>query len=404
MTYDLLSPEVREDPYPLFAALRQEAAICPLAPFGFWGVSRYEDVRFILDNPQLFAPRAGAPYLTTSGAEGGARTRYLESSLLVPEAAPGSAARAVLDGALTPEALAPFRTALLRVANALVDRVLEREGMDLASDFLMPLPVWCMSALLDIGPARRSEFVRASLEVQSDGAPVDPLSDARMGRIQKHINNLTGFLSALAEQRQESPGDDLLSRLLAAEVDGQRLSPREAAEAVLHLVITGDELIANLVGNVLMVMASVPGVYARLRESPDLIPAMVEETLRYSSPQLGLLRVVVEDTVVGTTFLPAGASVLALVASAHRDPAHFPDPDRFDLSRNPADHLAFGAPEQPSLVSGLARVEAQIAVEVLLERLPDLARGEEPTVWCGSLLNRGPRWVSMRFADPVSEG
>lgn len=393
-SFDLLSTQVREDPHPLFAELRASAPVSTAAPYGLWAVSRYDDVRFVLENPSWFAVRSNTAPL--------GEPEPFEASLLVAEPPMRSKVRSLVRKALSPELLEQHERKVRASAQALVDRVLERDNLDLIGLLALPLPAASMADLLGVPPARRAAFMRWAADALSAGPELSGAE--RMARLRASMDGFVGFLAELLALRRAEPGEDLLSALATVEEGGTRLTDAEILAAALHLLLAGNEVVADLIGNILLVLVRNPEVYSAVREDPARVPQLVEETLRWDSPVLGQLRVTTQSVSLGDHTIPSGATVLTLLASANRDASHFDDPDRFDLDRDTADHLAFGQAGHEALWAPRARLEARVALEVLFERLPEFGPGEGEVEWCRALLFRGPRRVPVAYADDLEPG
>jgi cytochrome P450 len=204
------------------------------------------------------------------------------------------------------------------------------------------------------------------------------------------------YLAEVLAQRRREPCDDLLSALLAAEIDGQRLSDPELIGFAFLLLVAGNETTTNLLGNGLLALLAHPEELARVRRDPRRIPALVEEVLRYDGPIQFLFRQATQDVELSGVTIPAGALVLPLLGSANRDEAQFADADRFDVSRNSQGHLAFGLGIHFCLGASLARLEARIALEELLSRFDGFELLEPRVQYVDSYLVRGPKRLSVR--------
>lgn len=393
-SFDLLSSQVRENPYPLFAELRANSPVSTAAPYGLWALSRYEDVLAALDNAPAFGMRPNnAPPLGDP--------EPFEASLLVAEPPARSKVRALVRKALSPELLERHERRVRASAHALVDRVLERDNLDLIGLLALPLPAASMADLLSIPPARRAAFMRWATDALSPGPEVSGAE--RMTRLRGSMDAFVGYLAELLTQRRAEPGDDLLSALCQVEEGGTKLTDPEILASALHLLLAGNEVTADLIGNTLLSLLQHPEVYRAVRADPARIPVLIEETLRHNSPVLGQLRVANQSVTLGGTTIPSGSVVLMLLASANRDSGHFADPDRFDLERDTSEHLALGQPGHLALWAPRARLEARVAIEVLFERLPDFGPGDGEIQWCSALLFRGPRVVPVAYADDADE-
>jgi pimeloyl-[acyl-carrier protein] synthase len=194
---------------------------------------------------------------------------------------------------------------------------------------------------------------------------------------------------ALAAERRRRPGDDLLSGLVEAEEAGDRLSEQELLATCVLLYVAGHETTVNLIGNGVLALLRHRAEWRRLRDDPALLPGAIEELLRYDGPVQRTGRIAQEPVEIGGVDIAAGTLVLGLLGAANRDPAHFPDPDRLDVTREEPRHLAFGVGIHYCLGAPLARLEAHVAIQTLLRRCPDLALAPEPPAWRPSSALRG---------------
>ena len=393
-SFDLLSTQVRDNPHALFADLRRAAPLASVAPFGMWAVSRYDDVRRVLSSPFAFRPRpAASPALSDP--------EPFEATLLVDEPLAGSAVANLARKAMGPELLERHERKVRAAAHALVDRVLERDNLDLVSLVALPLPAASMADLIGVAPARRAAFMRWASDAISPGPGVPGAE--RMRKLRSSLDGFMGYLSELLGARRAEPGEDLLSALTLVEQDGIKLSDGDILGVVLHVLLAGNEATADLIGNALLSLVRHRDAYDAVRADPGRIPELIEETLRHESPVVGQLRVTHGPVPMGDSTIPGGALVLALSSSANRDPAHFKDPDAFDLERDNTDCLTLGGVGQEALWAPRARLEARVALEVLFDRLPDFGAAPGEVQWCSSLLFRGPRVLPILYTDEGEE-
>lgn len=393
-SFDLLSPQVRDNPYAIFADLRRAAPLVSATPFGMWAVSRYDDVRRVLENPLAFRPRPAASQPFSD-------PEPFEATLLVDEPPAGSAVASLARKAMGPELLERHERKVRAAAHALVDRVLERDNLDLVSLLALPLPAASMADLIGVAPARRAAFMRWAADAISPGPGV--AGGERMRKLRGSLDGFMGYLTELLAARRAEPGEDLLSALTLVEEDGLKLSDSDVLSVVLHVLLAGDEATADLIGNCLLTLVQNRDVYDAVRSDPSRVPALIEETLRFNSPVLGQLRVTHGPASLGGSTIPGGAMVLALCGSANRDAAHFQSPDSFDLDRDNAECLTLGVGGQEALWAPRARLEARVALEVLFDRLPDFGPGEGEVQWCSALLFRGPRVLPIAYTDEGEE-
>jgi cytochrome P450 len=204
-------------------------------------------------------------------------------------------------------------------------------------------------------------------------------------------------LEDIIAQRRKAPRDDLMSRLIQAEEDQQVLSASEVIALVILLLVAGNETTTNLIGNTALALLEHPIELATVRADRALVPQLIEEVLRYDSPVQGVLRVAVQDVELSGTTIPAGSLVFYLNGSANRDERKYADPDRFDVLRNPRDHLAFGYGIHYCLGAQLARLEAKVAVGALLFESPAFSRTTAAFTRIDALPVRGPKTLPLRF-------
>jgi hypothetical protein len=282
--------------------------------------------------------------------------------------------RRLLAAAFTPRALAALQPRVERIVASLLDAAEPRGRMDLIQDFAFALPVEVIGDMLGVPKPDRPPLRGYSLAILGALEPA-PTKD-QLDRGNAAVSQFSAYLDDLIAERTRRPSDDdadILGRLIAGEVDGERLSHDELVQNCIFLLNAGHETTTNLIGNGIAALLRFPGELARLRAEPALIRPAVEEFLRYeSSNQLGNRRVA-EAAEVGGVALPAGTLITLCIGAANRDPAEFPEPDRLDIAREPNRHLAFAGGPHICLGNSLARMEASVAISRLLQRFPRLA-------------------------------
>lgn len=236
--------------------------------------------------------------------------------------------------------------------------------MDVVDDLAYPLPITVIAELLGVPAEDRDLFRRWSNAIVSTPAVVGLDPETEMGE----------YFLRMIKQRREEPKDDLISALLAAQIDDEHLSVTEVLGFCFLLLVAGNETTTNLIGNALLCLDSYPEVWKQLRAEPALASAAVEEVLRYLSPVQSMFRLTTSETTIGDQVIPAHKMVLAWIASANRDEQQFPDAGTFDIRRTPNRHIAFGHGIHFCLGAPLARLETKIALEALLERFSEIQR------------------------------
>jgi cytochrome P450 len=276
--------------------------------------------------------------------------------------------------AFTPHVIEGMRDHIQAVVDGFLDRAQEQGRMDLIADLAFPLPATIIAELLGVPPADRDRLKQWSdafiLIISSDPHAIPVAVFERAARA---ADELTAYFRAIVDQRRAAPRHDLLTMLeQAQEADGSRLSDDELFATANILMVAGHETTTNLIGNGTLALLRHPDQLQKLRDDPSLLPSAVEELLRYDSPVQAVYRVAAEDLELAGRQVRKGQVVHLVLGAANRDPAHFPDPDRLDVTRSPGRHLAFGQGPHFCLGSPLARLEAGIALRSLLDRFPDL--------------------------------
>ena len=344
------------DPYPWYRYMRETHPVYYHEQLNLWYVYRHADVVGILADVDTFS---------SAGAQEGT---YLDSSFLRMDPPRHGRYRALVSQAFTPRSVALLEPRITAIVNELLDAVARTGQMDIITDLGLPLPGTVIMELFGVPLESREYFRQLSKEfldeVDKNPAATEIVTEQK----------LVEFLRPLIEARRANPTDDLISRLVHAEVDGETLSTRDIQASCILLLIAGYETTTRLIGNALFCFTQHPAVMAELREDPDLLPGALEEVLRYRPSVCGVLRVTTKDALVGATSIKAGQPIIVQISSANRDETAFPDPDRFDIRRKPNRHFGFGQGIHFCLGAPLARLESKIAVSALLQRFPDLQR------------------------------
>lgn len=275
--------------------------------------------------------------------------------------------RSLVSQAFTPRMVAHMEARITEITNGLLDQVVTQGKMDAIRDLAYPLPVMVIAELLGIPTELREDFKRWSDALVAGDE--ETTEEERQARFQE-IGGMFGYFSQVLEERRAHPQNDLVSALLAAEVDGEHLNAQELLGFCGLLLVAGNETTTNLIGNLLLCLDENPGTMERLRANRALVPGAIEEALRYYSPIKSVRRFTSTETTIGDQHLEAGQLIIPWISAANRDEAQFPDADRFDIEREPNRHLGFGRGIHFCLGAPLARLGAKIALGVMLERLP----------------------------------
>jgi cytochrome P450 len=358
----------------------------------FFAVSRHADVTQVLRHPEIFSSRAmGGPGARPPGGE----AAPTDGSLIGLDPPEHTDHRAIVNRGFTPRRIAEIEPRIRKLAEELAAGFEARGECDLVEAFSNPLPVAVIAELLGLDPARRDDFKRWStaLIIGSTQGGAGPRFEL--------FREFRQYMAGVAEERRRDPGEDLISLLVHAQEEEGVLEPEQVVGFASLLLAAGSETTSNLIGNALLALHEDPEQAALLREDPGRIPQLLEEALRYDSPVQMLMRISDCATELAGVSIPQGAMVFVLLGAANRDGAVFDEPDRFDIERNAAGHLAFGLGNHFCLGASLARLEARIALETLLERCPDwriTAPGRIERH--GSFLVRGPVQLPIAFTPP----
>lgn len=381
----LLAPEVRQNPYPLYAALRREAPVHWDPGLGRWVVSRYADVAVLLRDPRLSSERgaalnAGLPPAVQE--ELAPTVRQRANTMLFSDPPKHTRLRRLVNKAFTPRIVEALRASIQAQVDALLDAAAAKGELEVIHDFAYPLPATVIAGMLGAPPEDRDQFKAWSDDI---ALALTPESAAVALRAQQSGLAMGQYMSRIVADRRVNPRNDLISALLAAEEQGDALSEEELYAMCALLLIAGHETTTNLIANGLLALLRWPDELARLRAEPELLKPAVEELLRYDSPIQGISRVLLEDVELHGERMRAGAPVVLLTGAANRDPDQFADPDRLDVGRTDNRHLAFGGGIHYCLGAPLARLEGQIAFATLLRRFPVLRLASDELTYKRSL-------------------
>ncbi len=366
MELNPFAPENRENPYPMYRLMRDHHPAHYNERLGSWSLTRFADVSGALQDPGLYSSAQGI-----GGEMGGASGEMAATmqSLIMTDPPRHTRLRSLVNRAFTPRRISALEGRIREIATQLIDEIVDRASCDLVADLTGPLPTITIAELLGV-PAEDHKMFKEKSNALLNRAPdeqrrMDPQMFAP-------IVELTQYLNHVYELRREEPRDDLMSALLEAEIEGERLSPQELMGFALLLLIAGNETTTNLISNGLVLLHEHPEQRALLMRDPSRIPAAIEEFLRFESPIPGIGRALTDDVRLHGEDLRKGQRVMLYFGAANRDERHFEDPDRFDVTRKPVQHLAFGFGTHFCLGASLARIEARIAFEELFARLPEL--------------------------------
>jgi len=368
-------PEFVDDPYPWYAALREHDPVHAMQGGGVF-LSRYDDALAVYREPRAssdkkieFKPKFGDSPLY----------EHHTTSLVFSDPPLHTRVRRLIMGALNQRAIARMEGEALRLVDSLLERMAEKRELDFIEDFAAEIPVEVIGNLLAVPRAERGPLRAWSLAILSGLEPAPGKEILERGN--RAVTDFIAYLRTLVAARRKNPGDydtDVLTRLIQGEKDGERLSEAELHHNCIFLLNAGHETTTNLIGNGMWLLLSHPQELARLRADPALIPSAVEEMLRCEGPiQLNNRRLTAPMELGGKT-LPEGTSITIGIGAVNRDPAQFPDAERFDVARKPNRHVAFGQGDHACAGMNVARMEGRIAFSRLLGRFPKIELASRP--------------------------
>ena len=394
--FDPFDPNWSKDPFPLYAALRERAPI-HRNQLGFWVVARHEDCLAVLrdrrsssDSLNVAAERMPEGFRTPVAEDDPVAAAMLEMRpFLFRDPPDHTRLRGLVSKAFTPKVVEALRARTQEVVDELLDAAFQADHVDLLEEFAYPLPVRIICDLLGV-PVEDQDRFKVWSNALARGLDPDFLltGDVIAARNQAVLQFSQYFFELLAD-RKRSPGDDLLSGLAEAEDGGTVLSETELLSTCILLLVAGHETTVNLISGGTLALLRHPDQFERFRTDPEVTRSGVEEMLRYVSPVQLTGRSMLEDCEFGGVAFEAGDFAMLLIASGNHDPDQFEDPERFDVTRTPNNHLGFGFGIHHCLGAPLARMETQVALTSLVRRAPHLALTTEDVTYKSNVVLRG---------------
>lgn len=377
--FQTLVTELRRNPYPIYRVLRHTFPLMHVPGQRLWLTSTYDDTKRVLSDYANFS----SDFVGTLHPEVPREAR--SASLITSDPPEHTKLRGLVTRAFTPRAVARLEPRIAQLTHELLDRLTPTGYIDLIQDVAFPLPVIVIAEMLGIPSEDRAQFKRWSdaIVVSADRAVFTPnamgrpegVAQAASGGMPPWLMGDMGvYFREIIARRRADPGDDLISGLIAAEVEGEHLSDRDVLSFCWLLLVAGNVTTTNLIGNAIVTLLDYPDQLACLQANPELMPRTIEEVLRYRSPVQLMFRIVKQDIEMSGKHLRRGERVLALIGSGNRDERQFAHGEIFDIARDPNPHIGFGHGIHYCLGAPLARLEARIALPIILERLPQMQR------------------------------
>ena len=394
----LLDPDVISDPYPLYRQLRELEPVHWDPYMHAWVVTGYQEVVTVLMNysadrtpPLAYLDRLGLSFMKPFA-------EVMLKQMLFMDGAMHARLRAICGAAITPRRVEGLRAMIDTIAEELIDKVIARGHMDVVTDFANPLPATVTARMLGVPVEDRVQLQEWVIDIAEVLGNFQHHPD-RVAEIVQSLEEMKSYIAGRMEEERKRPTDGLISALMTAEVDGNRLSDDEVIANAIITLIGGHETTTNLIASGFLTLLRQPHAFELLRTRPEIAASAVEELLRYEAPVQHTARIAPADMQLGGKIIEKGSRVVASLAAANRDPGRFPDPDRLDLLRTDNRHLTFGWAAHFCFGAPLARMEGQIAFNKVLSRISNPVLLEENLTWRGNAGLRGLTSLNISF-DP----
>jgi len=380
---DIFSAEFRDDPYPFYAALREARPVYREPRYGGYLLTRFDDVLEALVDPATFSSAHGPGPMPSGG---------MASAAALPATDPPhhDQLRALVSRGFTPRRVAESEGRIETLARELVAALPDGVDFDLVPALSIPLPVVVIAEMLGVESERLADFRRWS------DAFVGLLESAPTPELMGSTHELLEYFRDLAERRRRDPRDDMVSALVAAEIDGRRLDQSELDGFFIVLLVAGNETTTNLISNQLNILAQRPELWRRLRADRSLVAGAIEETVRFDCPVQNLGRQTTRDVEIGGEKIPKDSRVIVSYGAANHDPRAFDAAHEYRVERDERRHLGFGQGVHFCLGAGLARLEGRVALNALLDRFETIEAGEQAPERLQSTVIRGFERLSLR--------
>jgi len=402
--FDPSSREFLDDPYAVYRVLRERRPIYFDPDLQAWILTRFADIQALLRDSR-FGPDPARRFelIHGEGINEEPVCRNWNLSMLSRNGPDHTRLRRLVAGWFTARRVQELEPSIGRITHDLIDRMPEHGDVDLLHSFARPLPVNVICELMGIPEADRRRFIDERAFSERILQPV-PITREELAEENARICELRDYFLSLCAERRRAPGEDLISHLVAG-LDRGELDQEELVAMLFLIFLAGHDTTVNLIGNGMVALHRSPDQLALLRARPELLPTAVEELLRYDSPAQAIGRCAFEPVELAGQRIEAGQQVVGVLGAANRDPEVYTDPDRLDLTRTGIKPVAFGGGVHFCLGAQLARIEGQIALGALLDRLPDLSLPQATVPrWNGNIFLRGVEALPACYSRKSDRG
>ena len=358
---DLLKNQ--SNPYPIYKSWREKHSVFQLEPNGYWAVCRHKDVKFALKNVDLFSSEASKEFFQPKWLD---KRLWRDLAFLTMNPPEHMKHRKLVDKQFATEAVELLKPFMAKAAHTLISKISPHQEIEFFEEFACPYAGSLMDHIIGTRDSKNLKDLLS--QPQQNEQNITSIPDAQtIKKIEKNIRKRNYYFQSIIEKRRVKPEEDLISKLIFAEVDGKKLEDDMISNLAELLLLAGTHGLIHSLCHVMIQLSRQPGLFLSLQQKPELIPAFIEELLRYSTVAAAVLRRTREKVTLSGVTIPKGENVLLFLASANRDPDIFPDPDDFDMSRsNLNEHLAFGFGSHHCLGARLTRTSIQVVLEGIL--------------------------------------
>lgn len=380
VSYDPTSASILSDPYDTYDRLRTNDPVHRMRLINGWVLTRYEDVDMVLRDHRRFSKNDGR------------EDEY--RSMLHHDPPDHTRLRSLVSKAFTPRAVRELHPRVQRIVDDLLSELEGKDRFDLIESLAFPMPVTVIAEMLGVPAQDMDRFKHWSNDISLTIEP--SLREDQIRRVERASEKLYDYFESIIEERRREPQDDMITALLNAEDEGDRLTHEELLGTLVLLLVAGNETTRNLIGNGMRALLKHPDQLRKLRDNPDLLDSAINELLRFDSPVQLDGRLVHSDVEVAGHRIRAGQRILCAIGAANRDPSAFTEPDKLDIERNESSHIAFGRGIHHCLGAPLAMLEARAAFSALLDRFSHIELVSEP-VYRKQVVLRGVEelWVEV---------